>query len=374
MPRAVVFSSPDGKPGAPGKVYYGLRLKEVPKPVPTGSQILVRIAAAALNHRDLFARQQLYPGAAPDIPLLADGVGTVVECGPEVGGSQWLGQRVLIAPMKGWEESVEGPESGRVDILGGTTFYPTGTLQEYLLLDSPDYVVRAPERLSDVEAAALPLAGLTAWRALVTKCGERNSSNGAAVLITGIGGGVALMALQFAVARGALVVVTSGDDAKIEKATALGAVGGVNYKQQGWEKHALELIHSRGLKQFDAIVDGSGSEMIAKSPKLLKNGGVISIYGMTLSPKQTVPMTAVLRNIDVRGTTMGSLKEFRDMVHAVDQSKGSPKPVVSGIVDDYTDLQALDGLWEDMRAGRQFGKLVVRVQSQPGIANERSQL
>lgn len=270
MPQAVVLSSPDGQLGKPGKVYYDLHLKSVPKPMPSSSQLLVKITAAALNHRDLFSRQGLYPGVALDIPLLADGVGTVVECGPEANKGEWLNKRVMVYPMKGWDEAVEGPEQDQVAILGGTKFFTDGTLQEYLLVDSPKQVVHAPEHLSDVEAAALPLAGLTAWRALVTKCGEKNSSNGAAVLITGIGGGVALMALQFAVARGATVIVTSGDQDKIEKAKALGALGGVNYKEQGWEKKALELLAPKGKKFFDAIVDGSGADVIAKTPKLLK--------------------------------------------------------------------------------------------------------
>ncbi|KAI5299956.1 putative monocarboxylate transporter mch1 [Ascosphaera pollenicola] len=374
MPQAVVLSSPDGQLGKPGKVYYDLHLKSVPKPTPTASQLLVRISAAALNHRDLFSRQGLYPGVEFDIPLLADGVGKVVECGPEIDKAEWLNKRVVVYPMKGWDEAVEGPEQDQVAILGGTKYFKDGTLQEYLLVDSPRQTVPAPEHLSDVEAAALPLAGLTAWRALVTKCDDKNTSDGAAVLITGIGGGVALMAMQFAVARGAIVIVTSGDQAKIEKAKALGALGGVLYKEQGWEKKALQLLASRGKKYFDAVVDGSGADVIAKTPKLLKTGGIIAVYGMTVSPNQSFPMSAVLRNIEVRGSTMGSLKEFRDMIAFVNSTKGAFKPVVSRVIEGFTDLKQLDELFEDMKAGKQFGKLVVKIDGGPERTGEKSHL
>ncbi|KAI5290195.1 hypothetical protein KEM54_002237 [Ascosphaera aggregata] len=375
MPYAVVLSSPDGQMGKPGNVYYDLRLKTVSKPMPTASQLLIKIKAAALNHRDLFYRQGLYPGMELNTTLLSDGVGRVVECGAEVDQAEWLNRRVVIYPMKGWNESFEGPEQDQVAILGGTRSYEDGTLQEYILVDSPRQVVPAPNHLSDIEAAALPLAGLTAWRALVTKCGDNNSANGAAVLITGIGGGVALMALQFAVARGATVVVTSGDFGKIAKAKALGAVGGVSYREKNWEKQALQLLQYSGKKYFDAIIDGSGADVIAKSPKLLKAGGVITVYGMTINPNQSFPMTVVMRNIDVRGSTMGSLKEFRDMVYFVDRAKGGLKPVISRVVNTFTDLKMLDGLWDDMKSGKQFGKLVIRIEKGTDkIRAEKSQL
>ena len=230
----------------------------------------MRMTAASLNHRDVFLRQHLYPGLTFDVPMGADGVGTVVGAGANVSDPQrWQGKRVILNPGVGWKDSPDGPEDPKgYRIMGGTKVYNKGTLQDYVAIEESE-VEEAPEHLSDAEAAALPLTGLTAWRALISKAGERNSGNGAAVLITGIGGGVALMALRFAVARGADVYVTSSSEEKIKKAVELGAKGGVNYKQQGWEKELLGKLPS-GKETFDAVIDGAGGDIVEKGAKLLK--------------------------------------------------------------------------------------------------------
>ncbi|EGC49593.1 alcohol dehydrogenase [Histoplasma capsulatum var. duboisii H88] len=214
--QAITIDSIDGKPGKPGQVYYPLSIKKLPIPRPQGTELLIKLTAAALNHRDLFLRQHLYPGVSFDVPLLADGVGIVISAGPEVKEPQsWIQRRVVLNPGTGWLDSEEGPEAPTgYAIMGGTKFNSKGTLQEYVTIDVGE-VEEAPAHLTDVEAAALPLTGLTAWRALVTKAGAKNSSKGAAILITGIGGGVALMALRFAVARGVHVVVTSSSEEKL---------------------------------------------------------------------------------------------------------------------------------------------------------------
>ena len=176
---------------------------------------------------------------------------------------------MILNPGVGWKDSPDGPEEATgYRIMGGTKFYDKGTLQEYVTISESE-IEEAPGHLSDAEAAALPLTGLTAWRALVSKAGERNSGNGAAVLITGIGGGVALMALRFAVARGALVFVTSSSQEKIQKAVELGAAGGVSYKEEGWEKKLVAMLPS-GKKTFDAVIDGAGGDSVEKATKILK--------------------------------------------------------------------------------------------------------
>lgn len=265
MPKSVSISKIDGKPG---KVYYPLSLNEVPKPKPGNGEVLIQIHAAALNHRDLFIRQHLYPGTAFGVPLLADGCGTIVEIGSGV-DSSWKGKRVVVNPGEGWNDSMEGPEdAGGYKILGGTKTIPNGTLQEYMVVKQTE-VEEAPAHLTDVEAAAVPLGGLTAWRAVMVKCGSHNIAPGKNVLVTGIGGGVALMALEFARAAGANVYVTSGSEDKINKAKQLGAKGGVNYKEAGWDKKLLGMLTTE-KKQFDAIVDGAGADIVEKSSRLLK--------------------------------------------------------------------------------------------------------
>lgn len=265
MPKSVSISKIDGKPG---QVYYPLSLDEVSKPSPQKGEVLVQIHAAALNHRDLFIRQHLYPGTTFGVPLLADGCGTVVELGSGV-DSSWKGKRVVMNPGEGWKDSMEGPEEkGGYKILGGTKTIPNGTLQEYMVVKESE-LEEAPEHLNNVEAAAIPLTGLTAWRAVMVKCGEHNIGPGKNVLVTGIGGGVALMALEFARAAGANVYVTSGSEDKLKKAKDLGAKGGVNYKEQGWDKKLLGMLTTE-QKTFDAIVDGAGADIVEKGSRLLK--------------------------------------------------------------------------------------------------------
>lgn len=128
-------------------------------------------------------------------------------------------------------------------------------------------VEEAPEHLSDAEAASLPLTGLTAWRAFVVKSG--NAVEGRNILVTGIGGGVALNVLQFAVAKGCRVFVTSGSEKKIQRAKDMGAVGGVNYKKADWEKDLMKLL-PKDRPWLDAVVDGAGGDICAKTLKVLK--------------------------------------------------------------------------------------------------------
>lgn len=230
-----------------------------------------------------------------------------------------------------------------------------GTAQEVAVVPEAE-VELAPAHLNDAQAAALPLTGLTAWRALVTKSGE--ALEGRNILVTGIGGGVALNALQFAVAKGCNVWVTSGDEGKIAKAVALGAKGGVNYKSAAWDKELLALLPN-DRKWIDAIIDGAGGDIMKRSVRLVKQGGVVVSYGMTLGPKIDFPMSAVLKNIDLRGSTMGSRVEFREMVQFVNEKK--IVPVVSKVVDGLDDLDGVEGLFQDMKHGKQFGKLIIKI-------------
>lgn len=354
MPTALTIRKVDGKPG---KVYYPLEHMQTGPSQPTPTQLTVRMSAAALNHRDLFLRQHLYPGTTFGVPLLADGCGVVTATGDDESARRWMGKRVVLNPGYGWKDSAEGPEHPKgYAILGGTKMNPLGTACEELVVDAAE-VEEAPRHLSSVEAAALPLTGLTAWRATRVKC-EGRVGEGRNVLVTGIGGGVAIMALLFAVQSGAKVWVTSGSQEKIDRAKAMGAQGGVIYKEAGWEKKLVEML-PKERKYLDAIVDGAGGDVVDKAAKLLRAGGIVSVYGMTTGPKMPFLMSAVLKNIEVRGSTMGSRKEFKDMVAFVNE-KGL-KPVISKVVQGLDNLDGINDLFEDMKAGRQFGKLVIEI-------------
>lgn len=342
-------------PGKPGEVYYPLQIVQIPSQTPTDTQVLIRITHAALNHRDLFIRQHLYPGTTFDVPLLADGCGVVTSTGNSAEAKKWEGKRVIINPGHGWKDSLEGPEEkGGYKILGGTKVNRAGTAVTEFLSEASE-LEEAPEHLSSVEAAALPLTGLTAWRATNVKAGVKQGHN---VLITGIGGGVAIMALLFAVHAGANVWVTSGSQEKIDRAKQMGAQGGVSYREKGWEKKLTEML-PKDRKFLDAIIDGAGGDVVEKAARLLKPGGVVSIYGMTTGPKMPFLMSAVLKNIEVRGSTMGSRKEFKDMVAFVREK--SLKPVISRVSKGLDNLPGIDDLFEEMKGGRQFGKLVIEI-------------
>jgi len=264
MPTAISIRKVDGKPG---EVYYPLEHIQLPEPQPKDNEVVIKITAAALNHRDLFLRQHLYPGTTFGVPLLADGSGVVVATGSGSEAQKWKGKKVVINPGSGWKDDLEGPESPKgYAILGGTKMNPLGTLGETVTIDAGE-LEEQPTHLSAIEAAALPLTGLTAWRAVMTKSGQ--AKPGRNILITGIGGGVALMALLFAVAAGANVYVSSGSEEKLQKAKALGAAGGINYKEKGWEKKLVEMLPS-DRKQLDAIIDGAGGDIVGIGAKIIR--------------------------------------------------------------------------------------------------------
>ncbi|RYP78500.1 hypothetical protein DL771_000453 [Monosporascus sp. 5C6A] len=370
MPHVLTLEKIEGKPG---EVYYPLQLKETPKPTPGPGEVLVRIHAAALNHRDHFMRQHLYPGISFEAPLLADGVGTVTALGHSCSTratEQLLHKRVLLTPSRGWASDPAGPEDPkRFAVVGGSRAYPAvGYAQDWIAVPEAE-VEPCPDHLSDAEAAALPLVGLTAWRALVTKAGapliagaEAENKRRFNVLVTGIGGGVALAALQFAVARGCDVWVTSSSADKIERAVALGARGGASYRDSAgsgpWEKKLAALLPPE-RPYLDAVIDGAGGDIVARTVRLLRPGGIIASYGMTIAPKMDWQMGAVLQNIELRGSTMGSRAEFADMVAFVRERRIAP--VVSRVARGLGDLEGIEALFADMREGRQFGKLVVEV-------------
>ncbi|KAI8338539.1 hypothetical protein BC941DRAFT_460787 [Chlamydoabsidia padenii] len=328
---------------------YGLEVKDQDVPQPTSSQAIVNIQAAALNHRDVWILKGLYPGIVPGSIIGSDAVGII----GEDTSSFKQGQRVLINPGSGWDKDERGPE-GNFKILG---LLPCiGTLTDTVNVDTNE-LIACPEHLSTAEAAALPLAGLTAYRALFTKAKVQSGEH---VLITGIGGGVALFALQFAVAAGAHVYVTSSDPKKIENAIRLGAKGGINYKDDKCMADLKKLLNGNLIS---AVIDGAGGALYNQYPKVMRTGGIIANYGQTAGgPGVNFSMGNVLKNIDICGSTMGSRSEFKQMVAFVDKHK--IKPVVSRVWSSLNEGSINEAI-NYMRNGEQFGKLVIQI-SGPG--------
>jgi zinc-binding alcohol dehydrogenase/oxidoreductase len=317
-----------------------LSIAEVADPVPAAGEVIVALRAAALNHRDVWIKQGQYAGLAwPCIPG-SDGAGVVCAAGPGV-DPKWLGRDVVINPSFNWGDS-EAAQGAAFTILG---LPRPGTLAESLAVPVAQLAPK-PAHLSWSEAAALPLAGLTAYRALFARAGLRA---GERVLVNGIGGGVALFALQFAVAVGARVWVTSSSPEKIARAVALGAAGGFDYREAGWVAAAAKATGG-----FDVIVESAGGEGFEKLLDAAAPGGRIVFFGATRGNPPALPMRKVFwRQLTLLGTTMGSPADWAAMTAFV--ALHGLRPVVS----ETFPLERAGEAFALMERGEQSGKIVV---------------
>jgi zinc-binding alcohol dehydrogenase/oxidoreductase len=318
-----------------------LRYEDVADPAPDAGEVIVQIKAAALNHRDLWIQKGLYAGLKFPIIVGSDGFGSVLAVG-EGGDKARVGQSVIINPSINWGERIE-VQDAKSRILG---LPDNGTLAERVKVPAGN-VVASPKHLSPEQAAALPLAGLTAYRSLFTRAKLRAGEH---VLITGIGGGVALFALQFAVAAGAHVWVTSGSEDKIKRAIGLGAGGGINYKGADW----VESLKKLAPAGFDVIIDSAGGAGFPKLLDLAAPGGRIAFYGATLGNPPEIDLRRVFwKQLSLLGTTMGSPTEFSAMVAFVEQHQIVPiTDRIFPLADGNAALAAMD-------RAEQFGKIVL---------------
>lgn len=290
-------------------------------------KLKIKILASAMNHRDYWIIKGQYAGLKYPVILGSDGVGLLD------------GKRVIINPASNWGDS-EDFHSADFTILG---LPEHGTFARYCFVDRSD-IYDAPEHLDDIQAAALPLAGLTAFRALVTKCKPKKDE---LILVSGIGGGVALFALQFAVALGYKVIVTSGSDEKIEKAVSLGALKGYNYKDSDW---AGKMI--KEYKGVDVIIDGAAGHSFAEYTKIINKGGKIAIYGGTNGKiSNLIPQSIFWKQISILGTTMGSPKDFQSMLDLVNTYKIVP------VIDSTYTFEEFNTAFFIMENSSQFGKI-----------------
>ncbi|MBC7571170.1 MAG: zinc-binding dehydrogenase [Spirosoma sp.] len=325
-----------------------LQLTDVPQPVAGVGEVLVQIRAAALNHRDVFIQQGLYPGIKLPVILGSDGAGVVAEVGEGV-DPVWRGQSVIINPALNWgsNPAFYGPD---FQILGMPT---NGTFAEYIAVPVKN-IYRKPAHLSFEQAAALPLAGLTAWRALMSRAKLRTDVEPERVLITGIGGGAALFALQFAVTAGAEVWVTSGSDEKLAQAQDMGATGGVNYQEPDWTKTLMTQTDAEKTGYFDVIIDSAGGPGFAKLIDVATPGGRIAFFGGTTGNiTDIVPAKVFFKQLNIFGSTMGSDVEFDAMTQFVSDHELVPK------VDEVFPLADAEQAIRRMDAGKQFGKIVL---------------
>ena len=318
-----------------------LTIKEVETPAPGENQVLVKLAYSALNHRDVWIQKGQYAGPKTGLILGSDGLGTVAGVGANADPA-WIGKAVIINPSHDWGDN---PAAFGDDfkILGNPE---PGTFAEYIAVDVK-YIHEKPAHLTDVEAAALPLAGITTYRALFTRAALKP---GEQVLITGIGAGTALLALQYAIAAGANVYVTSGSQDKIEKAKALGAIDGFNYKEENWFQKAKEVTGG-----FDVVLDSASGKGFGNLIETAKPGGRVVFFGGTDGAiGNIIPNKVYWRNLSILGTTMGTLQEFRDMLAFT--SEHQIKPIVDKVYPSLSDAQQA---FDYMHEGKQFGKIVL---------------
>lgn len=319
-----------------------LEIRDTPSPLPADDEVVIALSAAALNHRDVWIRQGQYAGLKfPCIPG-SDGAGVVMATGRAV-NAKWMGRAVIVNPSFNWGDDSRA-QADTFSILG---LPRDGTFAEQIAVPL-NQISDKPSHLSLEEAAALPLAGLTAYRALFSRAG---SQRGERVLISGIGGGVAIFALQFALAAGAEVWVTSSSPEKIERARALGAAGGFDYSQAGWGKSA-----SQKSGGFSVIVDSAGGEGFEELIDAAAPGARIVFYGATRGNPPVLPMRKVFwRQISLLGTTMGSPADWGGLIDFV--GKHQLKPIIS----DVLGLDRAGEAFDLMQRGGQFGKIVLKI-------------
>ncbi|MCU1437266.1 MAG: NADPH:quinone reductase and related Zn-dependent oxidoreductase [Naasia sp.] len=287
--------------GGPDK----LVIEDYPRPTTADGEVVVRLGAAALNRRDLYITYGQYPDVVLPSVMGSDGAGHIEELPAGYSGARAVGEAVVIHPSLGWgsDPRVQARDFRTLGVP------KDGTFAEYVALPAEN-LFPMPAHLSHAEAAALPLAGVTAYRALVSR-GELRA--GETVLVTGTGGGVASVGIQIATALGARVFVTSTRDENLELARSLGAVGGVNTTDPKWAARLKELT-----PRVDLVVDSVGGALLPQLLRALRAGGRLVTLGASAGPVPELVMPYVfLKQIDIRGTTMGNADDFQGLLDLV---------------------------------------------------------
>ena len=333
--------------GGLDKVQY----MDVERPQIAPREVLIEARAVALNHLDIFVRNNLdsLKLATPHVAG-ADGAGVVAEVGAEVSRVQ-AGDRVLINPGLhcGICEFCQAGEQSLCVRFGVMGEARPGTFAEYFKVPQEN-VHPVPEGFSWEEAAAFPLVFLTAWRMLISKAAIKP---GEEILILGIGGGVATAALQLVKAIGLRAFVTSSSDEKLQQARKLGADAVINYKTQDFAREIRTLTSRSGV---DVVVDSVGGDSYAKSLATLVKGGRLVTCGATAGPRPQTDLARIFWNqLSVFGSTMGNMREFAEMLTFV--RKRGVKPVIDQVFPLADGANAFARLEE----GQQFGKIVLKV-------------
>ncbi|MGO0063444.1 alcohol dehydrogenase catalytic domain-containing protein [Brevibacillus fluminis] len=315
------------------------------KPQPDAGEVLIRLHAAALNHRDINITN---PKNKVSFVYGSDGAGVVEKIGEGVTG--WSpGDEVILNAMVACltcpaclagEHSLCENES----LLGGRIW--GGTFAEYIKVPARN-VVPKPDHLTMTQAAALPMAFGTAWRALIT---QARLTPGDTVLIQGIGGGVALACLQIAVGMGARVIVTSGSADKLQKAINMGAYAGIHYKEEDVAARTKELTGGKGA---DVIVASTGDVLSNSIQAAAKKGRIVQ-FSYIGKPVESFDVDQLMfRQLALIGSAMHTHGEFEAVLRFVHEKKIVP------IVSEIRPLEEFADAFASMRQASQFGKIVL---------------
>jgi NADPH:quinone reductase-like Zn-dependent oxidoreductase len=329
-----------------------VRVEDVPEPKAGEGEVVLEVRSAALNHLDIWVRKGR-PGLVLKMPhvLGSDAAGVVAELGSGTHGVS-VGDEVILNPGLSCgccESCRRGQQSECISfsIVGAGR---PGTFAEKVAVPFCN-VFPKPAYLNFDEAAALPLVYQTAWRMLMTRGAAKP---GETVLIHGIGGGVALAALQLAKLAGAEVIVTSSSDEKLARAAALGADHTINYKSENSVRAAVkDITAGRGV---DVVIDAVGAGTWDTSLGLVRRGGRIVLCGVTTGAQAPTNLQALYWNqLTIMGSTMGSHEDFRLMLKTVAASKLKP------VIDSVRPLKEVADAMARMEAAQQFGKIVLRI-------------
>ncbi|MGR9050015.1 zinc-binding dehydrogenase [Halobacillus faecis] len=325
--RAIVHEGKDG--------LEGLKVKELPKQQMSDNEVRVKVHTAGMNRRDLAVVTKRHKADDPALIPGSDASGIVETVGRSVTKFQ-PGDEVIVNPGLGWHKNSPAPPKG-FEIVG---LPDHGTFAEYYTC-TEDHLERKPDHLSFEEAGVLPLAALTAYRALFTR---GNLEAGQTVMLPGIGSGVLTFCLKFAKAVGARVIVTSRSESKQKEAMNLGADVAISTEENWHEALASE--------QVDLLIESIGNATFNKSLDIVRKGGTIVTFGSTTDDEVTINIRQFFYGqYNLLGSTMGSAEELREMLDFI--SKHNIKPQLDKVfsMDQYKEA------FEYIRDSKNFGKI-----------------
>lgn len=335
--------------GHGGNDIVQVRAHHLPERMP--GEVRVRMHAATLNQVDLYMRNS-GAGITHRLPQIMglDGAGTIEACDA---GDPLLrpGQEVVIHPgvacgRCAFCQRGDSVLCTRIQYLGE---HRAGTFAEAIQVPATQAFPK-PAHLGWAEAAALGVNHLTAWRMLFSKARLQPWET---VLVFGIGGGVSLAGLQLAKAIGARAIVTSRDAAKLERARALGADHGINGKTQDVAREVLALTDGRGV---DVVFENVGEAVWPSAMKSLVRGGRLVTCGATSGDQPAADLRRIfIRQLQILGSTLGTLGEFRDLLGFVERTGLRP------VIDSEYPLDQVHAALDRLASGAQFGKVALRI-------------